>query len=120
MNQDGLLAPSELLSTVVHQQENIVTPNVQAETNKEQTNTKTQGGDLETRPQEAEVQENQEPEQEQLVEHENETQPAQQHQQVEEPRGLNQITGTVELEDGLQPQEERLQDYQEIEEHASP
>lgn len=46
-------------------------------------------------------------------------QPAQQHQQVEEPRDLNQITETVEQQDGLQLHEEKLQDdHQEIEEHA--
>lgn len=77
LNQDGLLAPSELLSssTLVHQQENNIVPSdVQAETtNRKQTDTKTEGRDPETHPQEAEVQENQEPEQEQLVEHENET-----------------------------------------------
>ncbi|KAI7789470.1 hypothetical protein IRJ41_006099, partial [Triplophysa rosa] len=94
LNQDGLLAPSELLSyTLDHEQENnIVPPEVQAEmveeTNREHTDTKTEGGDPEIHLQEAEVQET---EQDQLVDHENETQPAQQHGQVEDPRDLNQI-----------------------------
>ncbi|KAI7804897.1 hypothetical protein IRJ41_022085 [Triplophysa rosa] len=97
LNQDGLLAPSELLSyTLDHEQENnIVPPEVQAEmveeTKREQTDTKTEGGVPEIHLQEAEIQKNQEPEQDQLVEHENETQPAQQHRQVEDPRDLNQI-----------------------------
>lgn len=121
LNQDGLLAPSELLSssTLDHQQENIVPPEVQAEMvdeTREQIDTKTKGGDPEAHPEE--VQNNQEPEQDQLVEHENETQPAQQHQQVEEPNDLNQIPETVEQENG-QPQEEKLHDNQGIEEHAS-
>ncbi|KAA0711283.1 Cell growth regulator with EF hand domain protein 1 [Triplophysa tibetana] len=106
LNQDGLLAPSELLSyTLDHEQEenNILPPESQAEivkeTNREQTDTKTEGGDPKLHVQEAGVQE---PEQDQLVEHENETQPAQQHRQVEEPRDLNQIPETAEHPDGPQ------------------
>lgn len=122
LNQDGLLAPSELLSssTLDHQQDNIVPPEVQAETvdeTREHIDTKTEGGDPEAHPEK--LQNNQEPEQDQLVEHENETQPAQHHHKVEEPNDLNQIPETVEQENGQQPQEEKLHDNQGIEEHAS-
>lgn len=105
LNQDGLLAPSELLSyTLDHEQDenNILHPESQAEieaTNRDQTDTKMEGGDPKIHLQEAEVQET---EQDQLVEHENETQPAQQHSQVEEPRDLNQIPETAEHPDGQQ------------------
>ncbi|XP_051502114.1 cell growth regulator with EF hand domain protein 1-like [Myxocyprinus asiaticus] len=75
LNQDGLLAPSELLSssTQDHQQENnIVPPDAPAELvednlKQEQTDTKTEGGDAETHQQVAEVKDNlQEPGQKQL------------------------------------------------------
>ncbi|XP_051579620.1 cell growth regulator with EF hand domain protein 1-like [Myxocyprinus asiaticus] len=101
LNQDGLLAPSELLSSSMqdHQQENnIVLPDAPAEpvedTLKQE---QTEDGDADTHQQEAAVQDNQEPEQkqEQLLpaEEHNETEdPAQEeHKQAEEPSDQNQI-----------------------------
>ncbi|XP_065144489.2 cell growth regulator with EF hand domain protein 1 [Paramisgurnus dabryanus] len=113
LNQDGLLAPSELLSPPIldhHQEDNIVPPDVQAEpvetTNREQADAITKGGDPQTHQEEADVQDNKEPKQEQLVEHENETQPAQ--QLAEEPADINHIPKTVEQQDEPQPPEENL------------
>ncbi|XP_016137845.1 cell growth regulator with EF hand domain protein 1-like [Sinocyclocheilus grahami] len=69
LNQDGLLAPSELLSTLDHQQENkIVPPDPPAEEalNQEQTPTKSENRVSETHQQDVEVN--------QQSEHENGTQ----------------------------------------------
>uniref|UniRef100_A0A671NBS9 Cell growth regulator with EF hand domain protein 1-like n=2 Tax=Sinocyclocheilus anshuiensis TaxID=1608454 RepID=A0A671NBS9_9TELE len=78
LNQDGLLAPSELLSTIEHQQENkIVPPDPPAEEalNQEQTHTKSEDRVSETHQQDVEV--NQE------SEHENETQDSAKEENME-------------------------------------
>lgn len=68
LNQDGLLAPSDLLSsaTIDHQQENKIVPPAEEALNQEQTHTKSENGVSETHQQDTEV--NQE------SEHENRTQ----------------------------------------------
>lgn len=98
LNQDGLLAPSELLSsssTVDHHQENnIVLPDPPADKalKQEQTHTKSEDVDAEV---------NQE------SEHENETQdPAKEHTQEEKPVHHNQIPEML-LSEEHEPQDDQ-------------
>ncbi|XP_067311397.1 cell growth regulator with EF hand domain protein 1 [Pseudorasbora parva] len=98
LNQDGLLAPSELLSssTIEHQQDDsIVLPDPPADKDLKQ------DGDSETHQQDAEVN--------QKSEHEETHDPAKEHTQAEK---LNQIAEELEEKhDQLQPSEEQeLQD----------
>lgn len=109
LNQDGLLAPSELLSsTIDHQQENkIVPPGPPAgeALNREQTHTKSEDGVSETQ-QDAEV--NQE------SEHENGTQVSTKEENTK-AENHNQIPEKLEHQDQLQPPEEqKLQDDHQI------
>lgn len=103
LNQDGLLAPSELLSsTIDHQQENkIVPPGSPAgeALNQEQTRPKSEDGVSETHHQDAGV--NQE------SEHENETQDSAKENKIE-AENQNQIPEKLEEhQDKLQPPEEQ-------------
>lgn len=89
LNQDGLLAPSELLSTIDHQQENIVLPDPPADDDlkQERTHTKSEDGDSETHQQDAEVN--------QVSEHETQD-AAEEHTQAEKPADHNQIPEKLE------------------------
>ncbi len=103
LNQDGLLAPSELLSsTIDHQQENkIVPPGSPAgeALKQEQTRPKSEDGVSETHHQDAGV--NQE------SEHENETQDSAKENKIE-AENQNQIPEKLEEhQDKLQPPEEQ-------------
>ncbi|XP_043118676.1 cell growth regulator with EF hand domain protein 1 [Puntigrus tetrazona] len=99
LNQDGLLAPSELLSTI-DQENKIVPPDAPAEEalNREQTHTNPEDGVYETHQQDAVV--NQEPR------HESETQDmeAENHHQTPEKLEEHQPTGEQELHDDHQEQ----------------
>lgn len=107
LNQDGLLAPSELLSsTIDHQQENKIVPHGSTAgeaLNQEQTHPKSEDGVSETHHQDVEL--NQE------SEHENETQDSAKENKIE-AENHNQIPEKLEeLQDQLQPPEEQeLQD----------
>ncbi len=109
LNQDGLLAPSELLSssTIDHQQENKIVPPAGEALNREQTHTKSEDGVSETHQQDAEV--NQE------SEHENGTQVSAKEENME-AENHNQIPEKLEEhQDQLQPPEEQeLQDDHQI------
>lgn len=90
LNQDGLLAPSELLSTIDHQQENKIGPPAGEALNREQTHTKSEDG---------------------VSEHENETQDSPKDDNME-AENHNQIPEKLDHhQDQLQPPEEQeLQD----------
>ncbi|KAK2878423.1 hypothetical protein QQF64_011533 [Cirrhinus molitorella] len=100
LNQDGLLAPSELLSssTIDHQQENKSDPPAEEALKQEQTHTKPDDGLSETHQQDAEGN--------QVSEHQNEEQDSSKEENME-AENHNQITEKLEeQQDHLQPPEE--------------
>ncbi|KAI2654471.1 Cell growth regulator with EF hand domain protein 1 [Labeo rohita] len=115
LNQDGLLALSELLSsasTIDHQQENKIVPTdppAEEALKQEQTHTNSEDGVSETHQQDAEGN--------QVTEHQNETQDSSKEENMED-ENHNQIPEKLEEEqDHLQPPEEKDQEEKNIPVH---